>query len=510
MTNNTQEKIKTLSELSQIIEHHKKTGGSAALCHGVFDLIHPGHIRHLAEAKNYADILVVTITPDRFVNKGPGRPIFNQDLRAEVLAALSQVDFVAINEWPTSIETIHALKPTVYVKGSDYEDTSKDITGNITKEEQAIKNVGGRIVFTHDIVFSSSSLANNYLKPYPEATSTFLKEFKNKTSVQEIIENLNKTTKCKTLVIGDTIIDEYHYCTPMGKSPKENIITTRYLYEEIFAGGVLAAANHVAGFCDQVDLITCTGEEADRSVFIKKNLKPNINPKLFFRNDSPTITKRRFVEPSYMRKLFEICFLNGDAFPDELEQKIYNHLDKSLPQYDLVLITDFGHGLMTPKLIDLVCRKAKFLAVNAQSNSANLGYNLITKYPHVDFICIDEPEARLALHDRTSDIEDITKKIATQLEASSIIITRGNYGCVVFDKKQGFFKIPVLTSTVVDTVGAGDAFLSIASPCAAIGLPMDQVGFIGNAAGALKVGIVGNKSSIEKIPLIRFITTLLK
>lgn len=506
----SKEKIKTLSELAEITSKLKKDGKTIALCHGVFDLVHPGHIRHLEEASQQADLLIVTLTPDHFVNKGPGRPVFPQELRAEVIASLSKVSFVGINEWPTSIETIKVLQPTVYVKGSDYEDSSKDNTGNITKEEQAVQLVGGKIFFTHDITFSSSSLANNYLKLYPEATSKFLKEFKQRINLETIVQSLEKVAACKTLVIGDTILDEYHYCTPMGKSPKENIITTRYLSEERFAGGVLAAANHVASICNKVQLITCLGKEDSKEDFIKEKLKKNVSHKIFFRQDAPTIIKRRFVEPNYMRKLFEVCFLNGELVSEELENSILDYLKSEISKYDLVLITDFGHGLITPKLIDFVCKHAKYLAVNAQSNSANHGYNLITKYPHADFICIDEPEARLALHDRTSDIEAIMKNLAKQLDVSSMVITRGNYGCVAYGKDSGFYKIPVLTSTVVDTVGAGDAFLSIASPCAAMGVPIEQVGFIGNAAGALKVGIVGNKDSIEKIPLTRFINTLLK
>jgi len=166
--------------------------------------------------------------------------------------------------------------------------------------------------------------------------------------------------------------------------------------------------------------------------------------------------------------------------------------------------------MITPKVIDLLCEKAKFLAVNAQTNSANTGYNLITKYPRADYVCIDEPEARLALHDKVSSIEEIIKKLGDEVKAKRVTITRGNNGCLVYTPGKGTYKVPVFTNRVVDTVGAGDAFLSITSPCVAMGVPMDQVGFIGNAAGAMKVQIVGNRSSIDKVPLQKFITTLMK
>lgn len=504
------EKIKAIRDLSKIVADFKARGKKVVLCHGVFDVLHPGHIRHLEAAKREGDVLIISVTPDRYVNKGPGRPIFPDSLRSEVLASLAPVDFVTINEWPTAVETIKLLKPSVFVKGNDYKDRDKDVTGGIQEEENAIESVGGRIVFTNEISFSSSSLSNSLFNLYSQETAAFLDGFRKRVTEEEMTTNVNKAADCKTLVIGDIIIDEYHYCAPMGKSPKENVIVTRHLSNESFAGGVLAAANHLASLCRTVDLVTCLGPERHFEDFVRSHLKKNVHPTLFSRNDAPTIVKRRFVEPSFMRKLFEICFLNGDNLPEPVEKEIYNHLDRILPNYDLVLVTDFGHGLMSPRLIDLICRKAKFLAVNAQTNSANAGFNLVTKYPKADYICIDEPEARLAMHDRTTPLEKIIEQLSEQLKARFVTVTHGNNGCIVYCREKGSFKIPVFTKTVVDTVGAGDAFLSISSPCVAMGVPMEFAGFIGNAAGALKVGIVGNRSSVEKAPLLKYITTLLK
>src|SRR3990167_3321379 len=107
-------------------------------CHGVFDLLHIGHIKHLQSAKKYGDILIVTLTPDHYVNKGPGRPRFTAALRAEAIAALDCVDYVVINKWPTAIEAIQHIKPAVYVKGSEYQE-SEDITGKIFEEIEAVK-----------------------------------------------------------------------------------------------------------------------------------------------------------------------------------------------------------------------------------------------------------------------------------------------------------------------------------------------------------------------------------
>lgn len=503
-------KIKPLSELAQILAPLRKEGKRLVMCHGVFDLLHPGHIRHLNSARQQGDILVITVTPDRYVNKGPGHPIFPVELRAEVLASLAGVDYVAVNEWPTAVEAIRMLRPAVYAKGSDYKDHSQDVTGGIIREQEAVQEVGGKITFTDEITFSSSSIANNAFKLYSDQAETFLRDFRGRVREGEIIADLKRVSQCKALVIGDAIVDEYHYCQPMNKSPKENLIPTRYISQEAFAGGVMAAANHVASLCDQVDMITCLGRQDSREEFIRSHLKPNVSPTFFFREEAPTTIKRRFVEPNYMRKLFEVCFLDGEALRPEIDDQIAAHLDQILPQYDLVLITDFGHGLMSRRLIELVCKKSRFLAVNAQSNSANVGYNLVTKYPRADYICVDAPEAQLALHDRVSNLDLITRQLSSKLDAHYVSITHGNHGCIVYGKDQGVFKIPALTNRVVDTVGAGDAFLSISSPCVAMGFTVEQVGFIGNAAGALKVGIVGNRSSVTKESLFKFVSTLLK
>jgi len=155
-------------------------------------------------------------------------------------------------------------------------------------------------------------------------------------------------------------------------------------------------------------------------------------------------------------------------------------------------------------------KKAGFLTVNAQTNSSNIGFNLITKYPRADYFCIDEPELRLAAYDKTGPIEEIVIKIAKKMNCHQVAITRGHHGAMVYDNKQGSVHIPVFSSDVIDSVGAGDAFLAITSPCAAAGFPLEMIGFIGNAVGALAIRIVGNKTAVEPTELFQYIRTLLK
>ena len=156
-------KIVDIQKLSEIIKVFKGKSKKIVHCHGCFDLLHPGHIKYFQAAKKMGDILVVTVTPDRYVDKGPGRPVFTESLRAESIAALECVDFVAINEWPTSEETLRLLRPDIYVKGQEFENL-EDKTGKIQKEFKVVQEIGAELKFTHEIVFSSTELINKYLR----------------------------------------------------------------------------------------------------------------------------------------------------------------------------------------------------------------------------------------------------------------------------------------------------------------------------------------------------------
>lgn len=502
-------KIKNLGELKTKIADLRKQNKKIAHCHGVFDLIHPGHIRHLASAKKEADILVVTVTADKFVRKGPGRPIFNENLRAETLASFSSVDYVAINHAPTATNCIKLLKPDVYVKGQDYIDRSKDITGKISEEEEAVVSAGGRIEFTNEITFSSSSLINEHMQVFPKETRDYLKSISSKYSLNYIFNALEKIKNLKTLVIGEAIIDQYDQCDGMDKSRKSNVVVYKYISEESFAGGSLAIANHIAGLTKNVTLVTITGNDQESfKPLLKQKMNPNVKITNFMRPDAKTIIKRRFVNSN--QKLFEICYLNDEHIDPKLEERIQSKLKNIIRNYDLVVVADFGHGFLTDNLAKTICREARLLAVNTQTNGANMGFNFITRYSNVDYAALDELEIRYAAHDKTSDLSEVMKKIARKIKCKNLVITRGNHGALSLTNKKGLLNSPALATSVIDPVGAGDAFFAFTAPLVAIGIPQDLVVFIGNAVGALAVQIICNREPVDPVDLKKFIGTLLK
>ena len=512
-TPSARDKLVTMDQLSEIANKVRLEGRRVVLCHGVFDLVHMGHVRHLEVARNEGDVLIVTTTADKFVNKGPGRPIFSEQMRAEMLAAIEYVDWVAINPWPSAEPILDAVKPDVYVKGSDYENPEEDITGKIHSERQVVERHGGRIFFTKDVTFSSSNLINSYLNVYDPPLRDFLNNLRSDGGAVRILELIESISNHKVVLVGETIIDEYQYVMPLGKSSKENMIATHYQESEIFAGGVMAAANHVAEFCSEVEIVTTLGENCPYEEMIRSTLKPNIRLTVVRIPDRPTTRKLRYVDPGYLRKLFEVYFMDDSPLPQESAAELEQKIKSSTSEADVVIVTDFGHGMIDTKLVDVLRESARFLAVNSQTNGGNRGYNLITKYLNADYVCIDAPEARLAVKDKYSDIASIVgDTLPKMINCRKLIITHGSSGCYAMDNDKDNIvgRIPAFTKTVIDTVGAGDAFFAVTAPLVAAGGNITDIGFVGNAVGAMKVGIVGHRKSVEKIPLVKFVTTLLK
>jgi len=479
-------------------------------CHGVFDLLHIGHIKHFQQARRFGDILVVTVTPDRYVNKGPHRPVFNEILRAEAVAALDCVDFVAVNRWPTAVETIAMLKPHFYAKGSEYKEAHKDVTGGIAREEAAVRAAGGKLVFTDEMVFSSTHLLNQHLSAFPQQTREFLGSFSRRHRIDEVLRPLREARSMKVLILGEAIVDEYRYCEGIGKSSKEPTLVVKQLESERFAGGVLAIANHMADFCRRVGLVSFLGTVNSHEDFIRAKLKDGVSPMFLYRQGAPTILKCRYVDSYFFTKLLEVYEIDDSLMPGADERRLCAVLKRELPKYDAVIVADYGHGMLGDEAVDIICRKSRFLAVNAQSNAGNIGYHTIGRYPRADFACLTEAEVRMESRDRRGDIRRLLESLAKRLKFSKIIATRGKHGCLCYDVDEGFAAIPSFAGTVVDRIGAGDTFLAMASLCVAQKAGMEVAGFLGNAAAAQAVASVCNRSFISKAGLFKHVESLLK
>ena len=251
---------------------------------------------------------------------------------------MDTVDFVAINRWPLSVETIKTLNPDIYVKGPDYSLPDQDITGGIVSEIDAIHSIGGEFCVTGDITFSSSSLLNTHFSTFSTEVQRYLNDFRAKYSVDEILSWMNRMSSICPLVVGEAIIDEYVFSTCIGKSTKDPVLAVLHNSIETYAGGSLAVANHLAGFCDEVMLVTQLGDNHRNEDFVHKSLETNVNPVLLTKSQSPTIHKRRIVDRYSGNKLLEIYEMNDYMTNGDDAIVLLNTLQESLVDKDLVVV----------------------------------------------------------------------------------------------------------------------------------------------------------------------------
>ena len=505
-------KIRPLEELVGVRAALQAENKRVVHCHGVFDLLYVGVIRHFQRAKELGDVLIVTLVADAQTPLGLSGLLFNETLRAEAVAALVHVDYVAIAASLSAVDAIQSLRPDVYVPWDDDLLASalcSDTCAPPRAAEEAILHaMGGQLVRLPKSLMRPHGMIQRFTRTLSQEAGGFLSRFAARYSARHVMECLERARGLRVLFLGEAIIDEYQYCETIGKSGKEPVLAVRYLSSEQFAGGIMATANHAAAFCDHVGIVTLLGTQDSYEQFIREKLDPKIDATFLYMPGAPTIVKRRLVETYPFQKLFEIYTMEPDV-PEAVSKALYARLKWLVPNFDAVVVTDYGHGMMTPEIVDLLCDQDRFLAVNTQTNAANQGYNTVSKYRRADFICISEKELRLEARSRTKDLRLIIAETAENLSCERMLITRGNQGCVCYRKGEGFFEVPSFTNHIVDRIGAGDALLAVSSLCAAHEAPMEIIGFIGNVVGAQAVEIVGNRSAVNSATVLGQIESFL-
>jgi rfaE bifunctional protein nucleotidyltransferase chain/domain len=495
-------------------EDFKKQSRNVIFCHGVFDLLHPGHIIHLEEAKSLGDILVVSVTSELFVRKGPGRPYFNDDLRLKSLAALSCVDYVILSKNYTAVDVINKIKPDLYVKGSEYSISENDVTEMIDVEVNEVKKYGGNVHYTSGVTSSSTKLINNYFNVFSDNTKSYLVEFSKKHTFKELQEIINEIANKKVLVIGDVIIDEYVFCSVQGLMSKDYGFSTRYQGEERYLGGILAIANHISSFTNKVNVCSVIGDEPHIHSRILNDLGNKMFLDLNVDSNFKTVVKRRFLSRRGIRNEYDKLFSVNNLFEKNDDSHLnkndfYKKLEKNIGEYDVVILVDYGHGLIDSKAMDIIQDKAKFLALNCQTNSSNFGSNLITKYKRADTFTMDEKEISLATSDNVTDVKLLLSHIHKYFGEKRGWLTLGSKGALGIDSNKDTVLCPAFTLNIQDTVGAGDAFFSLASLCDHSNIPHEISAFLGNIAGGIAVNILGNSRGVDKTEFLKFVSTLI-
>lgn len=482
------------------------------LCHGVYDLVHPGHIIHFEEAKKLGDILVVSVTAAKYVRKGPGRPYFSDELRLKVLSSIEYIDYVILSEGYTADDIIEIVEPNVYVKGKEYEKGEDDITGKIGEEIELVRKHGGDVYYTSGQVFSSTKLINKALPSLSNEVKEFMLHFSKNKTLDDIKEYIERIKNLKVLVLGDAIIDEYVFCNIQGLMSKDMGYSARYQNSEEYLGGALAIARHVSSFVENVTIMSVLGNEENIHSRILNELSNKMRVDMEYSEEFKTIVKKRFISQNEKREeISKIFVINNLISPMKIDEPTMKRLKAKLKDkidnYDVVILCDFGHGLIDKEVMQMVEEKSKFLALNCQTNSSNYGMNLITKYKRADIFTLDQKELKLAFSDYGQTEQETFVKLANYF-AGKGLLTRGSKGAMAIEDGK-ITSCPAFTLKVKDTIGAGDAFFSIASLFGAVGAPTEVALFMGNIAGALAANIVGNKEAVEKVNVLKYASTLL-
>jgi bifunctional ADP-heptose synthase (sugar kinase/adenylyltransferase) len=492
-------KLIPFEQASAFFQNLRSAGSRIVQCHGTFDLVHPGLVLFFSAARATGDALVVTLTGESFLSAHGNQPYFSESLRITALCALKFVDYVVVVPSSSPAEAIACINPDTYCIHQNEADSCKT-------ESDALKLVGGALVCIDSEKFSSAKIINNFFNHLPEEVRSQGRSLAKQYTPEAFRNVVDRFASLRVLVVGDTIFDRYSYVKVQGLTSKNRIISGRFLKEHTDPGGALAVARHIRQFTPHVRMVSMVGSEPWVDGAIRAHLAEKED--LFVRDHRiTTVLKQRYVEPvsdeKEMNKLFSVNYVDVTPPPTEVIQAILRHLCSAMPEVDLVVAADFGHGFMTPEIREVLQNQAPFLALNCQTNSNNHGFNIIShQYKRCDCFSLDEQEILLSCARRGIDYHKELEALRHSLGSSYAWLTRGGVETIGIDNCNNSMRWPPLEPAVTDTVGAGDAFFSVVALAAAQNVPIDLSTFLGQLAGGQAVKIVGNSQPISKEALI--------
>ena len=477
--------------------NYKYKDKAVGMCHGVFDLLHAGHIEHFNFAKRKVDILVVSITDDKYVNKGPNKPYNNSNKRAKVLSALKDIDFVYINKSPSSIPVLKSLKPKFYFKGKDY--LKKDLTGNLKNEKKELAKNNGKFIHTPTKIMSSSKIHNNYnFFEFDKEKIKFLKEISSNGLMGNIDMLMEKISKLEINLIGEPIIDEYIYSDIAGLTSKDPAVSVLKKNKISMPGGTLAIALMLSKFTKKVNLFTYGS-----NITLKKFFKNQKNINLInLSSNSKIQIKTRVINSNRFEKLIQITNILSNQYLQYF--KIKKVLEKK--KLKNLIVCDFGIDLFKEDVYDFIKNSKIKKYLNVQTNSLNYGKNLFTKYRNFEYLSLDQNEFALAFGKPKLDNDDILF-IKKKYNNKPFSITLGKKGSIFYSGNKKYY-CPALIEQTQDTTGCGDAYFSITTLLRMINFSGKTINFIGNSYAALHSQTVGNKKIHNKNELLNYVRSI--
>ena len=471
------------------------------MCHGVFDVLHYGHITHFEDAKKNGDVLVVSLTDNKFVNKGPDRPLFDSIIRAKSLLALQSVDFVIISKDYDCINTLKKIKPNYFVKDIEYSNKNHTSNNTFEKEKKFLKKIKCKLIYTRQKKFSSSEIIKSKFKGLNEKTQSYLNFISRNFTYKYIEEKILNLKKLEICLIGDPILDTYIFCQTEGISSKSPTLASIFKKKETYPGGVLAVAQMANALGIKVDLITYGNK-----INLKNNLGTNV--KIDTLNNSQQIPEiERIVNIGRMEKLHQMYHFQDTYKNKEILTRLKKKVNHFLKRNKSIVIIDFGFNFFPSNFYNYI-NKIKY-SVNTHTNSINKNFNHISKYKNSKYFSINKSEYNL---DRrlnfTHDNVKLKKYLLEKEKHKNFSITLGSKGSIFFKNKK-VYESPAIFQNVVDTTGCGDAYFTITSLLNDLKIEPELIPFIGNVYAGLHANIIGNKKVIGIENLLKHIKLLI-
>lgn len=492
-------KIIPLSEIERIRKSNPKE--SIALCFGHFLQLDYSTLHFLENAKKHCSKLVVLIASQGEGTEEDHAYFPHLRKRAELLSLLPVVDHVVLNPLPNAVTAIQKLKPNTYLRHASYRNPNSDLSGHLATEEEALRKVGARLLFTEDALPESKQMLESLGLVWNSRQVEAIREadelFQN-ASLNSILEDISKL---KVLVVGEPIVDTYVFCEAEAISSKSPSISARYLHEENYPGGSLAIARHLQALGAQVTLLITHGGELYFENLLRSSVHSDINLEFEIIPNMPTPRKTRHVVPFKNQRIFELTHLRSDQWKYHSPSNFCKKLQRLSKEADISIISDFGHGLFEGQVLQSAKKIPSFVGLNVQTNSGNFGFNPFTKHQRYDYLSLDERECRIAMHDRLSPIRDLAYKTVKTKIKRPVAITLGNSGSMFFDSRYREHFCPVFFKDVIDTTGAGDAYFALTTLLVYLETHPDLIPFMGNVYAGLKTRIVGNKEAVSRASL---------
>ena len=469
----------------------------AVLCFGHFNTIHPGHVRYFRTANQYGSTLVVALDGDAQLKEIKSSHIFPEQDRAEALSALDMIDYVVVLDAYSLEKFVKKMAPGTLVLGKEFERLRADSVSEVVAEVRA---QGGEVLYDAGETHYASSeffhdapgeIEKNRWRAFRTAQKTHLAD------LSDVHTKLSDGVSPRILVVGDTIVDRYVACSPVGMSNEAPVVVVKELETQDYVGGAGIVAAHAAALGAQCVYLSITGSD-DNAEFVSSSLVDyGVEPLLVEDASRPTTFKIRYLVEN--QKLFRVSRLKEHSIPMAIENELIEKIVCMSPSLDGILVSDFVYGVITPRIIETlltVSAKHKIPLFGDLQCSSQVGN--IMKFQNFHLVCPTEREARIALANHDDGVEYVANLLREKTQAANLVLKLGAEGFIAYAgedsgevlQRQHF---PALTVNPVDVAGAGDALLAAMAVGLTCGLSLMQASTLACCVSAIAVQTVGNR-----------------